>query len=212
MKLEIPPILDLLHRSSVSTLATQSLQMPGYPYATVIPNVLDECHRPLLLVSALAEHTKNLLANAKVSLSFNESGVSNIQDAQRLTLVGDVEHFEPSELLVARYLRHVPAAEQYLALDFMFFRVIPKRVRYIGGVGKMGWLEADTLEAARRLDLREEADLLFAMQAPAPSNLTLLGIDPYGIDYCVDGFRERVSLGDGDFRDALSVAVELAGS
>ena len=94
----------------------------------------------------------------------------------------------------------------------MFFRVIPKRVRYIGGVGKMGWLEADTLEAARRLDLREEADLLFAMQAQAPRNVTLLGIDPYGIDYCVDGFRERVSLGDGDFRDALSVAVELAGS
>lgn len=57
MKLEITSVLDLLHRSSFSTLATQSLQMPGYPYATVIPNVLDECHRSLLLISALAEHT-----------------------------------------------------------------------------------------------------------------------------------------------------------
>ena len=62
------------------------------------------------------------------------------------------------------------------------------------------------------MKILREADLRFAMQAQAPSNLTLLGIDPYGIDYCVDGFRERVSLGDGDFRDALSVAVELAGS
>ena len=157
MKLEITPVLDLLHRSPVSTLATQSLQMPGYPYATAIPNVLDECHRPLLLISALAEHTKNLLANPKVCLSIMESGVPNIQDGERLTLVGDVEQFEPSEALVARYLRYVPAAEQYLALDFMFFRVIPKRVRYIGGVGKMGWIDAAALEAAKRIDLREEA-------------------------------------------------------
>ena len=62
------------------------------------------------------------------------------------------------------------------------------------------------------MKILREADLRCAMQAQAPRNLTLLGIDPYGIDYCVDGFRERVSLGDGDFRDALSVAVELAGS
>jgi len=208
MKLEITPVLDLLNRSPVSTLATQSLQMPGYPYATAIPNVLDECHRPLLLISALAEHTKNLLANPKVSLSIMESGVPNIQDGERLTLVGDVEQFEPSEALVARYLRHVPAAEQYLALDFMFFRVIPKRVRYIGGVGKMGWIEAAALEAAKRIDLREEAALLAAIQAQAPRNVTLLGIDPYGIDYLVDGFRERARLGDVDFREALSGAVE----
>ncbi|MDX9951616.1 MAG: pyridoxamine 5'-phosphate oxidase family protein [Methylophilaceae bacterium] len=208
MKLEITPVLDLLHRSPVSTLATQSLQMPGYPYATAIPNVLDECHRPLLLISALAEHTKNLLANPKVSLSIMESGVPNIQDGERLTLVGDVEQFEPSEALVARYLRYVPAAEQYLALDFMFFRVIPKRVRYIGGVGKMGWIEAAALEAAKRIDLREEAALLAAIQAQAPRNVTLLGINPYGIDYLVDGFRERARLGDGDFREALSGAVE----
>lgn len=59
--------------------------------------------------------------------------------------------------------------------------------------------------AAQRLSLRKPA-------AQAPRNLTLLGIDPYGIDYCVDGFRERVSLGDGDFRDVLLIAVELAGS
>lgn len=42
----------------------------------------------------------------------------------------------------------------------MFFHIIPKRLRYIGGVGKMGWVEADTLEVANKLSLPAEAELL----------------------------------------------------
>lgn len=206
MKLDLIPVINLLHSATASTLATQSLQMPGYPYATVVPNVLDEQHRPILLISALAEHTKNLLADSKVSISITESGVANVQDGQRLTLVGDAERFEPSKELVARYQRYVPAAEQYLQLDFMFFRIIPKRLRYIGGVGKMGWVEADTLETVNRLSLADESALLAEAAADAPRNVTLLGIDPYGIDYVADGFRDRQVLGEGNLRDTVLAA------
>lgn len=206
MKLELAPVLNLLHNAQASTLATQSLQMPGYPYATVVPNVLDEYHRPILLISALAEHTKNLLADPKVSISVTESGIDHVQDGQRLTLVGDAEQFEPSQELIARYLRYVPAAEQYLQLDFMFFRIIPKRLRYIGGVGRMGWVEADTLEAANKLLLADESALLAEVEAVAPRNVTLLGIDPYGIDYIADGFRDRQALEEGGGRDAVLAA------
>lgn len=203
MKLDLSPVINLLHSATASTLATQSLQMPGYPYATLVPNVLDEQHRPILLISALAEHTKNLLADSKVSISVTESVVTSVQDGQRLTLVGDAEQFEPSQELIARYLRYVPAAEQYLQLDFMFFRIIPKRLRYIGGVGKMGWIESDTLEAAIKLSLASEAELLGEAGELAPRNVTLLGIDPYGIDYVSDGFRDRQALGEGALRDSV---------
>ena len=207
MKLDLAPVINLLHSATASTLATQSLQMPGYPYATVVPNVLDERHRPILLISALAEHTKNLLADPKVSISVTESGIANVQDGQRLTLVGDAEYFEPSLELMARYLRYVPAAEQYLLLDFMFFRIIPKRLRYIGGVGKMGWVEADTLEAANKLLFADESSLLAEVEAVAPRNVTLLGIDSYGVDYIADGFRDRRELGEGSIRDAVMAVV-----
>jgi len=207
VKLDLAPVINLLHRATASTLATQSLQMPGYPYATVVPNVLDERHRPILLISALAEHTKNLLADPKVSISVTESGIANVQDGQRLTLVGDAEHFEPSPELMARYLRYVPAAEQYLQLDFMFFRIIPKRLRYIGGVGKMGWVEADTLEAAIKLLLADESSLLAEVEAVAPRNVTLLGIDSYGVDYIADGFRDRREFGEGSIRDVVMAVV-----
>lgn len=207
MKLELAPVINLLHSAQASTLATQSLQMPGYPYATVVPNVLDEQHRPILLISALAEHTKNLLADPRVSISVTESGMANVQDGQRLTLVGDAERFEPSAELKARYLRYVPSSEQYLVLDFMFFRILPKRLRYIGGVGKMGWVEADVLDSVTSLPLVEEAALLDAAQVEAPFNITLLGIDPYGIDYLADGFRDRSTLGEGSLRDAVLAVV-----
>lgn len=206
MKLELSPVINLLHSTAVSTLATQSLQMPGYPYATLVPNVLDEQHQPILLISALAEHTKNLLADPKVSISVAETGTANVQDGQRLTLVGDAEQFEPSQELIARYLRYVPAAEQYLQLDFMFFRIIPKRLRYIGGVGKMGWVEVDVLAATNKLSLADESALLAEAEAVAPRTVTLLGIDPYGIDYIADGFRNRKALEEGTLRDAVLAA------
>lgn len=55
---------------------------------TVVPSVLDEQHRRILLISALVEHIKNLLANPKVSISMAESGISNVQDGPRLTILG----------------------------------------------------------------------------------------------------------------------------
>ena len=191
MKLVVEPVINLLHQAACSTLATQSAQLPGYPYATVVPNVLDECHRPLLLVSALAEHTKNLLADHRVSLSLLESGTANVQTSARITLLGDAEPFDPAELLTARYLRYLPDAAQYLELDFMFFRVNPKRVRFIAGGGKMGWLEAAQWAAVPSLSLAREGALVEIAQRAAPTGIRILGVDGYGIDYEADGFRDR---------------------
>ena len=191
MKLVVEPVINLLHQAACSTLATQSAQLPGYPYATVVPNILDECHRPLLLVSALAEHTKNLLADHRVSLSLVEHGATKVQTAARITLLGDAQPFEPNVLLKARYLRYLPDAAQYLELDFMFFRIIPKRVRFIAGVGKMGWLEAAQWAAVPSLSLAREGALVDIAQRAAPTGIRILGVDGYGIDYEADGFRDR---------------------
>ena len=191
MKLAIEPAIQLLHGAAYSTLATQSMQLPGYPYATVVPSVLDEQHRPLLLISALAEHTKNLLADPRVSLSLLEPGAGNVQTAARITLLGDAERFDPDELLQARYLRYLPEAEQYLQLDFMFFRIVPKRLRHIAGVGRMGWLQAGELGSAVALSLAQENRFLESAQQALPAGIALLGIDAYGIDYLADGLRKR---------------------
>lgn len=70
----------------------------------------------------------------------------------------------------------------------------------------MGWVEADALDAAASLSLTDETALLVDAEAVAPRNVALLGIDPYGIDYEVDGFRDRQVLGEANLKDAVLAA------
>lgn len=216
MKLAVERVINLLHEAAYSTLATQSLQFPGYPYATLVPNVVDQCHRPLLLISALAEHTKNLLADSRVSLSLLEPGATKVQTAARVTLLGDAELFEPDDLLKARYLRYLPDAGQYLELDFMFFRIIPKRIRFIAGLGQMGWLEAVEWAAVPSFSLERESALVDSARQTAPTGILILGVDCHGIDYEADGFRDRQAFGaqkglhEIDDKFVRSVAAQLS--
>ena len=76
----------------------------------------------------------------------------------------------------------------------MFFRVNPKRVRFIAGVGKMGWLEAAQWAAVPSLSLVREGALVEIAQQAVPSGIRILGVDGYGIDYEADGFRDRQTL------------------
>lgn len=208
--MKIPPasVVRLLHGARYSTLATQSLAMPGYPYATVLPNVLDHWHRPVLLVSALAEHCKNILSDPRVSISLCAPGIDKVQEGARLTLVGDVERFEADALMRERYLRYEPEAEHYLQLDFMFFRILPRRLRYIGGVGEMGWLEAADLAALPSLAPADEAVLVDLAAGLAPHGVTVLGVDPFGIDYLAGTSRARAVLDPaGNIREQILALV-----
>lgn len=194
VKIPIEAALTLLHESTYGTLATNSSQLPGYPYATVVPYVLDESHCPVLCISALAEHTKNLLTDPRVSLSVVQPGATDVQATARLTWVADAEQYEATPAFLARYFRYEPGSEQLLDLDFMFFRLNPKRIRFIGGVGRMGWLEEPEWKALTRLPAADEALFVDEVSAVLPGRARVLGIDHYGIDYELAGQRQRQAL------------------
>ncbi|HEX6829458.1 MAG TPA: pyridoxamine 5'-phosphate oxidase family protein [Burkholderiales bacterium] len=123
------------------TLATLSSRLAGHPYASAVNYVSDPRGRPLLLLSALAEHTRNLLADARVSLLVAENAL-DVQAARRLTLVGTAESAPAA--LVARYLRHLPEAADYFRLgDFSLYAIRPLRLRLIGGFGDIRWIEGE---------------------------------------------------------------------
>ncbi len=191
MKLSPEPAITLLHTCRYGTLATQSATLTGYPFATALPYALDATHNPVLCISALAEHTKNLLANPRVSLSVVQPGAEDVQDTARLTLVAHAVRFEPDVALRARYLRYLPKTEDLLALDFMFFRLRPKRIRYIGGVGRMGWVEEADWTALPVLPAELEEKFLNETRSQLTAQLKLLGADCFGIDYEVKGERYR---------------------
>ena len=191
MKLSLEPALTLLHTCRHGTLATHSSHLSGYPFATPVPYALDPAHNPVLCISALAEHTKNAVADPRVSLSVMQPGAEDVQDSARLTLVADAERIEPDEALRTRYLRYLPRTEELLALDFMFFRLRPKRIRYIGGVGRMGWVEEADWQALPLLPAELEQQFLKETSTQLNARVKLLGADCFGIDYEVKGERHR---------------------
>lgn len=192
MRIPIDAAIHLLHEARHAVLASHSMQLPGYPYGTAVPLVVDEYHCPLLLISALAEHAKNLLADPRASLAVFEPGQSNIQNAARMTLLGSFERFDASPDCISRYLRYVPEAAQYLEMDFMFFRLRIHRVRFIGGIGTMGWLDAADWSSAKLLTVEDESRLRAIAESSTPSGVRVLGLDAYGVDYEIDGLRHRL--------------------
>lgn len=210
MKIAVEDVLTLLHTAAHGTLATHSTVLAGYPYGTAVGYMADDAHCPVICVSALAEHTRNLRADPRVSLSVTQPGADDVQAAARLTLVGDAEPFIADETFIERYARHAPDVRQWLALDFTFIRIRPRRVRFIAGLGRMGWVESDDWLALPRLSVADETRLLQRANAVVPSDVCLLGIDRYGIDAVVHGRRGRWPLPGAPVTDAAIDACVLA--
>lgn len=192
MKIPLEDIINLLHECSFGTLATHSAQMQGYPFATVLPFVPDERHRPVFLMSRLAEHAKNIAADSRASLLVFKLDSGGVLTGARLTLVGQVKALQADDLLVARYRRYQPDAEQYLSLgDFDFFRFEPVSIRMISGFGRMGWGDADVLLGAASFSGAEEAQLLRELSDEPGLKAKVLGVDWYGLDVEIERRRER---------------------
>ncbi len=190
MASRLKTLIDLLHAPGDIALATHSTTVAGFPYATEVAFATDEHHRPMLLISRLAEHTQNLLANSRASLLVARSlGEGEIA---RASLVGNVVEIEALPLLVARYLRYHPEALRFLQLgDFHFFRLDPLRIRVVGGFAQAGWLEGRQLIEAPFISLEEEAYLIESTNSLPPDGIALLGVDAYGVDYRTGGTRKR---------------------
>lgn len=191
MASRLKTLIDLLHAPGDVAMATHSAAVPGYPFATEVAFATDERHRPILLISRLAEHTQNLLADARASLLVARSlGDGEIA---RATLIGKATEFEPSPLLVARYLRFHPEAERFLQLgDFRFYRLEPVRIRVVGGFAQAGWMDGKQLFDAPHLVLDDEAKLIAEATLARADGIEILGVDAYGADVRIGDARQRI--------------------
>jgi heme iron utilization protein len=85
----------LLNHQSVGVLSTQSLDVEGYPFGSIAPYALDYSGQPLLLISEIAQHTRNIKQNNKVSLTVFERYADDPQAGGRLTWIGDAVLVNP---------------------------------------------------------------------------------------------------------------------
>jgi hypothetical protein len=114
----------------------------GHPFGSLVPYALDPQGRPVILVSRLAEHTRNMEADPRASLLVHDTE-SDPQAGARVTLLGNATPLEASNTAAARYRRLFPDSERLLALgDFSFFVLEPLVVRFIEGFGSIHWISA----------------------------------------------------------------------
>lgn len=211
---------SLLRRSRQGALATL-MAGSGDPYCSLVNLASHPDGSPILLISGLAVHTRNILADNRVSLMLDERAAGDPLEGARIMLSGRAEQAEgDKELLQRRYLSAHPSAEAFVSFkDFSFFRIRPTGTHLVAGFGRIVDLKpeqfltdltgADDLLAAEAGAVEHmnadhlEALSLYATRllGAAEGDWRCTGCDPDGLDI-QDGhtalrleFPERVTNG-----------------
>ncbi|HEY9446598.1 MAG TPA: pyridoxamine 5'-phosphate oxidase family protein [Burkholderiales bacterium] len=185
-----------------ATLGTLSTALPGYPYCSAVPYVLDHDARPILLVSRLAEHTRNLTADPRVSLFVHEES-DDVQAGGRVTLMGKAARVTEPDAGTARYVRYFSGAQALREqLDVDFYRIEPTSLRVVVGFAKAHWISREAY-APPAGDYAEEEEKTLALlnsrcaerlrrycgrlRGTPVNDAALIGIDCDGFDIVVSG-------------------------
>jgi heme iron utilization protein len=227
-------VKSLLRRSRQGALATL-MAGSGDPYCSLVNVASHPDGSPILLISRLAIHTRNLLADARVSLMLDERVEGDPLEGARIMLAGHVEEVTSDRDIVRpRYLSAHPSAEAFVDFkDLSFFRIRPGGTHLVAGFGRIldlapeqfltdisdagALLEAEQGAVAHMNADHREALGLYAtgLLGAAAGDWRCSGIDPDGIDL-QDGsktlrldFPERVT-GPGELRKTLVRLAEQA--
>lgn len=214
------------HRYGV--LSTLSKKFAGYPFGSITPYLADHDGSLLILISTLAEHTKNILDDPRISLISHDQRDPHIQTQGRVTLVGNAEQEPDRERSGARYLRYFPEARAYFSMhDFAFYRLRPVAIRYIGGFGKIHWVDMEQYGVQPYPLIEQESDVIAHMNSDhlaallnccrhfhqcAAQEVEMLGIDLDGFDVRADGRVLRFNFAQPvmDAQQARIALVEMA--
>jgi heme iron utilization protein len=194
----------LVHQARSASLATIAREPDGFPYASLVTIAFDAAGRPLLLLSTLAEHTRNLLARGEASVLVTEPLDAHDQPLAvgRVTILGVCAAVANEEKSAVRetFLAQQPSSSYYVDFkDFAFYRLEPSSLRYVGGFGRMSWVTADDYRVAEpdplaasaagilthMNDDHAEAVLAYARvlaAVPEASSATMTAVDRYGFE------------------------------
>ncbi len=209
----------LLYHQSVGVLSTHSVDVPGYPFGSITPYVLNYDLEPTTLISDIAQHTRNIKRDNRVSLTVYDQRADDPQASGRLTWIGDAEFIDSSDMEIRdRYLRYFPSAESYFDThDFSLCRIRLRRARFIGGFGQIYWIEPEAMlvknpfRAAERGIVehmnQDHQQALFhyckVLKATEVDAVSMTGIDGEGFDMLADRRKLRI-----DFDAPISTVQE----
>ncbi|CAN7619738.1 DUF2470 domain-containing protein [Bradyrhizobium sp. LjRoot220] len=153
---------SLLRRSRQGALATL-MAGSGDPYCSLVNVASHADASPILLISRLALHTRNILADNRVSLMLDERAAGDPLEGARIMLAGRAEEAaaDQAETLRRRYLNAHPSADAFVNFkDFSFFRILPLGAHLVAGFGRI----IDLAPAQFLTDIGDAEGLLEAEQ------------------------------------------------
>jgi heme iron utilization protein len=125
--------------TNAGTLAT--LSRDGAPWASLVAYGTLDDGSPVLFVSRLAEHARNLEREPRASLVVAaQPAADDVLAAGRVTLAGFAyrPEGEAAGQALDRYVAAVPSAKAYTGFrDFSLWVLRVERVRWVGGYGRM---------------------------------------------------------------------------
>jgi putative heme iron utilization protein len=130
---------SLLRRSRQGALATL-VPGSGDPYCSLVNVASHPDGSPILLISRLALHTRNIIGDSRVSLMLDERAAGDPLEGSRIMLAGRAEEAGGDQiaLLRRRYLNAHPSAEAFVNFkDFAFFRIYPTGAHLVAGFGRI---------------------------------------------------------------------------
>jgi putative heme iron utilization protein len=209
-------------RASLGTLVRDS---GGAPYVSLVLIATDHDGAPILLLSDLADHTRNVGRDARISLLLDGTGEREEPLAgERVTLQGRLRRSEEPRHR-ARFLARHPSAETYADFrDFAFYRMEVERAHLVAGFGRIHWLNganvlitpcAALVDAEPAIVQHMNDDHCDALQLYARQLLgrdgegwRMVGIDPEGCDLRLGPRTARLVFGR-EVTDAATAGVEL---
>src|SRR6476646_3779366 len=215
---------SLLRRSRQGALATL-MTGSGDPYCSLVNVASFADGSPILLISRLAIHTKNILDDSRVSLMLDERAAGDPLEGARIMLAGKAEEARGDDVAVLRrrYLNVHPSAEAFVDFkDFSFFRIRPAGLHLVAGFGRIidlkpGQFMTDISDAAALLEAEQgavehmNADHREAMNLYATKLLgaesgdwRCTGCDPDGMDMQAGSATLRL-----DFPERVASAMAL---
>ncbi len=146
-------------------LSTQSVDIPGYPFGSITPYCFDDKGQPVILISTIAQHTRNIDANNKVSLIAYDCQLDDTQAAGRVTYVGNAIRIN-DKASAERYYRFYPQSKGFHRThDFHFYTIECVKIRYIGGFGEIYWVESNDFLVANPFSSEEESHIVEHMNS-----------------------------------------------
>jgi len=178
------------------------------PWCSLVVYGPDTAGNPVLLVSTMAEHGRNLAGDPRASLAVNDpSAPGDPLDRPRITLAGRCVRPQgaAAEAALDAHVAAIPAARLYAGWeDFSVWVLEVERVRWVGGFARMDTVSPEAYRAAEPDPTQpiaakavehlnaSHADGLLAIArelagARGAVSAVCTGIDRYGIDLSCTG-------------------------